>query len=189
MADRLPCLVGLVVLLVARPCVAWESWGGDPAGSRFSPLREITSDNVGKLIRVRLIALDAKTGLPCADFGKGGEIKFDIGMPLEWPGEFQITSPPAVGRGVVVVGFSIGDNCRVDAPSGVVRAFDARSGDLRWTFEPLKRDGIEAGHANVGDRARDCRADDRYAALASSTSSYQLDMMLACMRCEQSFTS
>jgi quinoprotein glucose dehydrogenase len=98
---------------------------------------------------VRLIALDAKTGLPCADFGKGGEIKLDIGMPLEWPGEFQITSPPAVGRGVVVVGSSIGDNRRVDAPSGVVRAFDARSGQSRWTFEPLKRDGIEAGHANV----------------------------------------
>ncbi len=248
MAGRLRYLVGLVVLLVARPCVAWESWGGDPGGSRFSPLREITSDNVGQLIRafefhtgdvtarppevmrrtkfeatplfvedslifcspfnevialdpgtgaqkwrydpkiainqrpanryvcrgvthwvddtaprgaacrsrifmgtndVRLIALDAKTGLPCADFGKGGEIKLDIGMPLEWPGEFQITSPPAVGRGVVVVGSSIGDNRRVDAPSGVVRAFDARSGEPRWTFEPLKRDGIEAGHANV----------------------------------------
>lgn len=98
---------------------------------------------------VRLIALDAKTGLPCADFGKGGEIKLDIGMPLEWPGEFQITSPPVVGRGVIVVGSSIGDNRRVDAPSGVVRAFDARSGAPRWTFEPLKHEGIEAGHGNV----------------------------------------
>lgn len=248
MAGRLRYLVGLIVLLVARPCVAWESWGSDPGGSRFSPLHEITSDNVGQLIRafefhtgdvttrppevmrrtkfeatplfvedslifcspfnevialdpgtgaqkwrydpkiainqrpanryvcrgvtywvddaapggaacrsrifmgtndVRLIALDAKTGLPCADFGKGGEIKLDIGMALEWPGEFQITSPPAVGRGVVVVGSSIGDSRRVDAPSGVVRAFDARTGAPRWTFEPLKRDGIEAGHANV----------------------------------------
>lgn len=46
-------------------------------------------------------------------------------------------------------GSSISDNRRVDAPSGVVRAFDARSGRARWTFEPLKRDGIEAGHANV----------------------------------------
>ncbi|MGY3419997.1 quinoprotein glucose dehydrogenase [Bradyrhizobium sp. F1.13.4] len=48
-----------------------------------------------------------------------------------------------------MVGSAIGDNRRVDAPSGVVRAFDARSGQPRWTFEPLKRDGIEAGHANV----------------------------------------
>ncbi|MET4068314.1 glucose dehydrogenase [Bradyrhizobium sp. S3.2.6] len=51
MAGRLRYLVGLVVLLVARPCVAWESWGGDPGGSRFSPLRQITSDNVGQLVR------------------------------------------------------------------------------------------------------------------------------------------
>ncbi|WP_271586392.1 pyrroloquinoline quinone-dependent dehydrogenase [Bradyrhizobium sp. CCBAU 53415] len=240
---------GLAFLLfAARPCFAWESWGGDVGGSRFSALREITPDNVGQLVRAfeyhtgdlaarppelmrrtkfqatplfvedslifcspfnevialdpgtgaqkwrfdpgiatnqrpanryvcrgvtywiddraprasvcrsrifmgtndaRLIALDAKTGIPCADFGKGGEIKLEIGMALDWPGEFQITSPPAVGRGVVVVGSAIGDNRRVDAPSGVVRAFDARSGLPLWTFEPLKRDGIEAGHANV----------------------------------------
>ncbi|UPJ61815.1 pyrroloquinoline quinone-dependent dehydrogenase [Bradyrhizobium sp. 192] len=236
------------MLIAVRPSAAWESWGGDAGGSRFSPLQQITSDNVGNLVRafefrtgdlavrapevmrrtkfqatplfvedslifcspfnevialdpgtgaqkwrydpkiatnqrpanryvcrgvthwtddeapadaacrsrifmdtndVRLIALDAKTGLRCAGFGNGGEVKLDIGIALEWPGEFQITSPPAVGRGVVVVGSAISDNRRVDAPSGVVRAFDARTGRARWSFEPLKRDGIEAGHANV----------------------------------------
>lgn len=247
---RLSYSVGVVALLLlaAGPSIAWESWGGDPGGSRFSPLRQITPDNVGDLVPafefhtgdlakrppeamrrtkfqatplfvedslvfcspfnevialdpgtgapkwrfdpniatnqrpanryncrgvtwwvddqaapdaacrsrifmgtndVRLIALDARTGRPCTGFGKGGEVRPDIGMPLEWPGEFQITSPPVVGRGVVVVGSAIGDNRRVDAPSGVVRAFDARTGAPRWTFEPLKRDGIEAGHANV----------------------------------------
>ena len=48
---RLRYLIGLVLLLAVRPCLAWESWGGDPGGSRFSPLREITSDNVGQLVR------------------------------------------------------------------------------------------------------------------------------------------
>jgi quinoprotein glucose dehydrogenase len=57
-AGRLRYLVGLVALLVARPCVAWESWGGDPGGSRLSPLREITSGNVGQPIR----AFDFHTG-------------------------------------------------------------------------------------------------------------------------------
>ena len=76
----------------------------------------------------RVIALDARTGIPCADFGAGGEVKLDIGMPLLWPGEFQITSAPVVSRGVVIVGSSISDNARVDAPSGAVRAFDARTG-------------------------------------------------------------
>src|ERR1700759_1545494 len=97
----------------------------------------------------RLIALDARTGAPCADFGNNGEVKIDIGKDLLWPGEFQITSAPTVTRGVVVVGSSIADNVRVGAPLGTVRAFDARSGAPRWTFDPLIHDGIDAGHANV----------------------------------------
>jgi quinoprotein glucose dehydrogenase len=97
----------------------------------------------------RVIALDAGTGAPCADFGQGGEVKLDIGMPLLWPGEFQITSAPLVSRGIVVVGSAIADNVRVEAPRGTVRAFDARTGRPRWTFDPLIHDGIDAGHANV----------------------------------------
>ncbi len=115
----------------------------------------------------RLIALDAKTGMPCADFGNGGEVKIDIGKDLLWPGEFQITSAPVVTRGVVVVGSAISDNVRVEAPLGTVRAFDARSGAPRWSFDPLIHDGIDAGHANVwapmsADEARGLRvpADD-----------------------------
>jgi quinoprotein glucose dehydrogenase len=97
----------------------------------------------------RLIALDARTGAPCADFGEQGEVKVDTGMPLLWPGEFQISSAPVVTRGVVVVGSSIADNSRVEAPLGTVRAFDAKSGKPRWSFDPLVHDGIDAGHANV----------------------------------------
>jgi quinoprotein glucose dehydrogenase len=98
---------------------------------------------------VRVIALDARTGIPCADFGANGEIKLEIGRQLEWPGEFQITSAPVVSRGVVVVGSAISDNRRVDAPLGTVRAFDARTGRPRWSWDPLIHGGIIAGHANV----------------------------------------
>jgi quinoprotein glucose dehydrogenase len=98
---------------------------------------------------VRVISLDARTGIPCADFGVGGEIKLEIGGSLEWPGEFQITSAPLVSHGVVIVGSSISDNRRVDAPLGTVRAFDARTGRPRWNWDPLVHGGIIAGHANV----------------------------------------
>jgi quinoprotein glucose dehydrogenase len=97
----------------------------------------------------RVIALDARTGIACADFGTGGEIKLEVEKPLEWPGEFQITSAPLVSRSVVIVGSSISDNRRVDAPLGTVRAFDARTGQPRWSWDPLVHDGIVAGTANV----------------------------------------
>ena len=236
-----------VLMLAAAPALAWDHWGGDAGGTRFSTLTQITPANVGNLVRAweyrtgdlqsrppaamtrtkfeatpllvedslvfcsplnevialdpgtgaqkwrfdpkvsneqrpanryvcrgvaywvddqaaegsacrsrifegtndaRVIALDAKTGMPCDGFGNHGEVRIDIGKALEWPGEFQITSPPVVSRGVVVVGSTISDNVRVDAPLGTVRAFDARTGQPRWSFDPLP-EGINAGSANV----------------------------------------
>jgi quinoprotein glucose dehydrogenase len=85
----------------------------------------------------RLIALDSVTGEPCADFGGGGEVSLrDVARYI--PGQYHMTSPPAVIDDFVVVGSAIDDNTRVDMPSGVVRAFDARTGALRWKWEPLK---------------------------------------------------
>ena len=98
----------------------------------------------------RIIALDARTGIPCADFGENGEVKLDTGMPLLWPGRIPdhvIAGGPS--RGVVIVGSSISDNVRVHAPSGAVRAFDARSGKPRWSWDPLVRNSIEAGRCHV----------------------------------------
>ena len=43
--------LGAVLLLAATPAFAWEHWGGDRGGSRFSPLDQITPDNVGNLVR------------------------------------------------------------------------------------------------------------------------------------------
>jgi quinoprotein glucose dehydrogenase len=110
----------------------------------------------------RLIALDARTGAPCTDFGDGGQVRIDPGMDLLWPGEFQITSPPAVIADTVVVGSTISDNRRLEAPRGTVRAFDARTGASRWSFDPIPRDAADParatwpaggppreGHANV----------------------------------------
>jgi quinoprotein glucose dehydrogenase len=93
----------------------------------------------------RLIALDAQTGAPCKDFGDNGQVQIDPGMSLVWPGEFQITSPPVIFGDTVVVGSSISDNVRVDAPSGAVRAFDVRKGAAKWRFNPVGA----RGHANV----------------------------------------
>ena len=84
----------------------------------------------------RLIALDAATGAPCEDFGKNGQVSLRD-VPRYRDGWYHMTSPPAVIDDLVVVGSAIDDNSRVDMPSGVVRAFDARSGALRWSWDPI----------------------------------------------------
>jgi quinoprotein glucose dehydrogenase len=84
----------------------------------------------------RLIALDAATGAGCPDFGASGQLSLrNVARYL--PGQYHMTSAPTVIDDIVVVGSAINDNSRVDMPSGVVRAFDARTGALRWSWEPL----------------------------------------------------
>jgi len=101
-------------------------------------------------VDARIIALDARSGQLCEGFGDGGIVRIEPSVTLRWPGEFQITSAPAIIGDVVVTGTSISDNLRTDAPKGTVFAFDARTGETKWTFDPLSgSSGIEGGHANV----------------------------------------
>ncbi len=101
-------------------------------------------------IDTRLIALDAATGKTCADFAEIDLTK-DLKNKPVYKGEYEETSPPAVIDGMVVVGSAIADNSRADAPSGEVRAFDARTGKLRWTWDPLPANLLAsaAGAANA----------------------------------------
>jgi len=90
----------------------------------------------------RLIALDAATGSPCPDFGTAGEVDLRVGIaPLYDDWEYNVTSPGTVVGDVIVVGSSIADTLRPDAPPGDVRAFDVRTGELRWTFHTIPRPG------------------------------------------------
>ncbi|MEO8193971.1 MAG: pyrroloquinoline quinone-dependent dehydrogenase [Gemmatimonadales bacterium] len=96
-------------------------------------------------IDARLIALDSKTGQRCfeVDLTKG------LDNPPRYKGEYQVTSAPTVVGDMVVVGSSVADNQRVDAPSGTVRAFDARTGALNWKWDPIPRDSAHTGAANA----------------------------------------
>ncbi|HIL99586.1 MAG TPA: pyrroloquinoline quinone-dependent dehydrogenase [Myxococcales bacterium] len=85
----------------------------------------------------RMIALDADNGTPCGGFGKDGVIDLAAGIGNRYPGEYGVTSPPAIIDGMLVTGALVLDNIRTDAPGGVVRAYDAHSGDLRWSWDPL----------------------------------------------------
>ena len=86
----------------------------------------------------RLIALDGNTGKPCHDFGSEGVVDLTQGVDLakEWNGGYEVTSAPAIAGDLVIVGSSIADNWKVDTERGIVRAYDVRSGKLRWTWNP-----------------------------------------------------
>lgn len=83
----------------------------------------------------RLIALDARTGQRCADFGKNGEVSLLTGMGQVTRGYYYATSAPTVVRGKVVLGGWVTDGQYWGEPSGVIRAFDARTGALAWAFD------------------------------------------------------
>jgi quinoprotein glucose dehydrogenase len=99
----------------------------------------------------RLFALDAATGKACADFNGGQAVDVGAGVALSHSGQMQITSPPVVARGVVVIGSALDDNQRVEEVTGAVRAYDARTGAPKWAFNPLGSAGpdFRAGAANV----------------------------------------
>lgn len=87
-------------------------------------------------IDARLYALDAETGRPCSEFGDQGVVALSANLPNLVPGYYMQTSPPVVAAGRVVVGGAINDNVSVDNPSGVIRAYDARTGELVWNWDP-----------------------------------------------------
>jgi quinoprotein glucose dehydrogenase len=103
----------------------------------------------------RLIALDAATGKPVDGFGQHGTVVIPPGEQREGRtkrfGRIHTTSAPVVSHGVVIVGSSIDDNQKVDELRGTVHAFDAKTGALRWSFDPLgeAKPPFRGGAANV----------------------------------------
>jgi len=95
----------------------------------------------------RLFALDLATGARCADFGRDGQVDLREGVGELRPWDYATSSPPVVAGDLVIVGSAIGDNQRVDAPRGVVRAWDARTGALRWSWDPIPRSPEEPAYA------------------------------------------
>jgi quinoprotein glucose dehydrogenase len=104
--------------------------------------------------RDRLICLDGRTGEPVTTFGSNGEISLVDG--LRWktdPRQYTNTSPPIVYRNLVIVGNGVADRLAYPKdPPGDVRAFDARSGRLVWTFHTVPQAG-EFGNDTWSDDA------------------------------------
>jgi len=92
-----------------------------------------------------LYAIDAGTGKPIPEFGNAGRVDLRENLGREPPSANSIvlTSPGLVFEDLIIVG---GRNPEtLPAPPGHIRAFDVRTGKLRWTFHTIPFPG-EFGH-------------------------------------------
>ncbi|MCC5795327.1 MAG: pyrroloquinoline quinone-dependent dehydrogenase [Chromatiales bacterium] len=160
-------------LIALDPATGTEAWRFDPGveaqpfgaykcrGISYWQDRQLTEDQnapgacahrvfMGTTDR-RLVAVDAPTGEPCEDFGENGIVDADplvrAANPATDPEGVNFWSPPAIVGDVVILGSAVnGKQRRADAASGMVRAFDARSGELRWQFDPVPRNPADPAH-------------------------------------------
>jgi len=136
-----------------------EIWQFDPQAGRGGPRQFLQHRGVaywqsktggeGRILYGtfdgRLIALDARTGKPCREFGKDGAVDLRAGVADAYAtAEYSVTSPPAIYQDLVITGAAVPEYPS-KGPSGAVRAFDVRSGKLVWTFHTIPRPG-EVGH-------------------------------------------
>ncbi|MBT4494532.1 MAG: pyrroloquinoline quinone-dependent dehydrogenase [Gammaproteobacteria bacterium] len=117
-------------------CRGVNSWQSGKTG--FCEHRIITGT-----LDARLIALDAETGKPCEGFGDKGEVDVSDGLSEHNPWEYSITSPPAILGDRIITGAHVFDNQRTGVPSGVVRSYDVRTGELLWAWNPVKPGTVE----------------------------------------------
>jgi len=103
-----------------------------------------------------LYALDPKTGKPIPEFGKDGAVDLNEGLgPLSRG--YRWNSAPLVARDVIVMGSAMVDQdsaTKVEGDPGDVRAYDVRTGQLRWTFHVVPQEGDPARKTWKGDSWR-----------------------------------
>ena len=123
--------------------------GGMPALGGGFRHRGVTAWRDGEDLRIFLpsrhlmYCLDARTGELVPSFGDNGVI--DLSQDLLWPinpAHFEVNAAPVIYKDLVIVGSSLGDRLIYRRlPPGDVRAYDARTGKLVWTFHPIPQEG------------------------------------------------
>ena len=125
-----------------------QLWRFDPGVEGTQPARGLAYWTDGKQKRIFagvmnfVYALDPDTGRPIATFGDGGRV--DLRKNLGDDAHFEklsvaVTTPGVIYKDLLIVGFRTSET--EPAPPGDIRAFDVRSGALRWAFHTIPHPG------------------------------------------------
>jgi quinoprotein glucose dehydrogenase len=105
----------------------------------------------------RLFAIDARDGQLCAGFGEDGFVDVEPFIKALVPADgvqgTQLLAPATVIGDIVAVASTSNKFKSASSVNGAIRGFDTRTGELRWTFDPLVRDaatGLEPTPQEVG---------------------------------------
>ncbi len=122
-----------------------EYWPGD----QTTPPRLFLGTRDG-----RLMALDASTGAFAASFGEDGVVQLATAAILQGADArfYGMTSPPLVFENLVITGSAVQEFPPRGA-AGDVRAWDAHTGELVWTFHSVPRPGERFADTWQGDAA------------------------------------
>jgi quinoprotein glucose dehydrogenase len=106
-----------------------------------------------------IVAVDMTTGQPAAGFGRNAQIDAYVGVVSEIVGEsrrstFTIPNPVTVWKNLIITGARPGE-VGPPQPRGDIRAWDARTGRLVWTFHTVPQPGEANYETYVADEARD----------------------------------
>jgi len=95
-------------------------------------------------VRQYLYSLDAQTGKPVGNFGDSGRIDLRDNLGREPKNWVTMTSPGIVYKDLLIIGSSMAETLP-DSP-GDIRAYDIRSGKLRWSFHTIPHPGEFGEH-------------------------------------------
>jgi len=123
-----------------------ELWRFDPnngqaPGSRFRHRGVVvTGDRVLFTYRNRLYALDRRTGTPIPTFGDSGwvDLRAGLGRPVEGL-SVSASTPGVVFEDLFIIGSTVPE--ALPSAPGDIRAYDVKSGALRWTFHTIPHPG------------------------------------------------
>ncbi len=153
-SEGIPVVVGGVMYLAAAngifaivPETGKQLWHHPASqvalrGLAYWPGNKLSHPRVYAGVKGGMVALDAITGKPAPGFANEGLLDLRQGVLGDLPdANISLQSPPAVYQNLIITGSANGEGSPAAGAYGDIRAWDASSGRLVWTFHTVPRPG------------------------------------------------